>query len=66
MENSNIILAEITNNIIKEISERINNLDNNMNLIKDNVLAKSNWNGQKVAYEDTIKIIQKQFMKNIK
>jgi hypothetical protein len=60
-----IILAEITNNIVKELEQRISNIDNQIELLNNNELAKANWNGQKVGLNESIKIVQNEFMKNI-
>lgn len=63
--NKNLILAKFLKNSVDEIEERIKNIDSQIDLIKNNKNAVANWNGQKVAYKETINILNDIFMKNI-
>lgn len=58
-----LILAEITNNIVIELQKRISNIDNQIELIPKE--ERANWKGQKAALNDSIKIVQNEFMKKI-
>lgn len=63
MENKNILLAEITNNIVQELEKRIDNINNQIHLL--NKEDKKNFYGQIVGIKESIKIVQNEFMKSI-
>lgn len=56
-------IAIFSNNIIKEIKQRIENIESNKGRLIDSPDAIKNWEGQQVAFKDCISIIENTLMK---
>lgn len=65
MNNSNekLLISEFTNSIVEQLKKRIANIDKMMEVVP--MEAQINLNNQRIALNESIKIVQDEFMKKI-
>lgn len=63
-KNKQIILADITNDIVIKLQERISNINSQIDLL-ENEQEKQKLKSQIIAYEDSIRIVNNIFMEKI-
>lgn len=65
MNNSNekLLISEFTNSIVEQLKKRIANIDKMMEVVP--METQINLNNQRIALNESIKIVQDEFMKKI-
>lgn len=65
MNNSNekLLISEFTNSIVEQLKKRIANIDKMMEVVP--MEAQINLNNQRIALNESIKIVQDEFMKKM-